>query len=131
MKQWILALSVATLSACGAQNTTSTTELSSAVAPILEGKSYCRTVISNGEFGQPRGKRQHCLTFVDAVNVIDNSPTFFGNPPQTGVYFLEDHTLLTSFNNEQEKDVYSLSRDNKTLTSVGGLVLTLSPTVVL
>lgn len=130
MKQLILALSIAALSACGAGNSTSNAELSSAVSPTLAGKSYCRTVVSNGEFGQPRGKRQHCLTFVNATKVVDNSPTFFGNPPKTGVYLLEGHTLVVSFNNEQDKDVYSLSVDNKTITNLEGRVLTLSPSIV-
>lgn len=126
MKQWILAFTVAALSSCGTNTSPSNAELSSAVAPVLVGKSYCRTIISNGQFGQPKGKRQHCLSFITTMKVVDNSPTFFGNPPQTGVYLLEGHTLVTSFNNEQEKDVYSLSRDNKTLTNLDGVVLTQS-----
>jgi hypothetical protein len=59
---------------------------------IVEGKMFCREVISDGSFGQPKGKRSHCVSFKNGV-MTDNANTFFGNPP-------ERETFLVSYKNE-------------------------------
>lgn len=128
MKQVLMALTLAAVSACGIANNGTTAHLSSS-SQSLAGKAFCRSVVSNGGFGQPAGVREHCLTFVNKAQVIDNANTFFGNPPQTGTYLLQGLTLVTEFVSpagEEEKHIYSLSSDGKKLTSLEGQVLTLT-----
>lgn len=131
MKQVFLTLTLAALSACGISNTGTTSSLTANPTNLAD-KSFCRSVQTDGSFGQPVGVRQHCLTFINGVQVTDNANTFFGNPPQTGTYLLQGLTLVTEFvtrSGVEEKNIYSLSSDGKKLTSVDGKrVLTLKTT---
>jgi hypothetical protein len=81
-------------------------QLSSAV---LDGKAFCRSVVSNGAFGQPKGARKHCLSFANGV-ATDNSNTFFGNPPETVPYRIIGSSVSIGDSR------YVLSDDGKTLT---------------
>ena len=79
----------------------------------IEGKSYCRTVETGGMFGQPKGKRSHCVSFNEGI-ATDNANTFFGNPPTRKRYFV---------NGDQVKfgdSLYVMSEDFTSLTTVKG-----------
>jgi hypothetical protein len=79
----------------------------------LDGRSYCRTVISDGYFGQPKGERQHCISFKNGV-ATDNSNTFFGNPPKRYPYATRG--LQVMFDNS----TYSLSAQKTMLKTIRG-----------
>ncbi len=79
----------------------------------LDGKSYCRTVISEGYFGQPKGERQHCISFNNGV-ATDTSNTFFGNPPERFPYATRG--LQVMFDNS----TYVLSARKTMLKTVKG-----------
>ncbi|MCX6124995.1 MAG: hypothetical protein NTV34_09650 [Proteobacteria bacterium] len=126
MKNFLLAIALVSVTACGVSDVQSST--SATPSSSLAKKSFCRNVETGGMFGQPKGVREHCIQFIDDVKVTDNANTFFGNPPQTGVYFLDGHTLVTQFvtRGQEEKNLYSLSPDGRTLKSIEGIVLTLT-----
>jgi hypothetical protein len=53
---------------------------------ILEGKSFCRVIKSDGLFGQPKMEFHHTVSFTnDRMN--DDANTFFGNPPQCAMSY--------------------------------------------
>lgn len=79
----------------------------------LDGKSFCRTVISDGYFGQPKGERQHCISFKNGV-ATDNSNTFFGNPPKRFPYATRG--LQVMFDNS----TYTLSARKTMMKTVRG-----------
>lgn len=79
----------------------------------LDGKAYCRTVVSEGHFGQPKGERLHCIKFYKGY-ASDDSNTFFGNPPEFNAYQVSGEKVTFS------KYEYSLSADGTTLISVKG-----------
>lgn len=56
-----------------------------AISGSLDGSRYCRSVQTGGMFGQPVGKRNHCVSFKGG-RATDNANTFFGNPPETFTY---------------------------------------------
>ncbi len=84
-----------------------------AVAGALDGKKYCRTVVSNGGFGQPPGTRENCISFAADV-ASDNSNTFFGNPPQRFPYSVNGQKVLFG------TSAFTLSLDLKSLMTVTG-----------
>lgn len=57
----------------------------------LDGTQFCRTIISEGYFGQPAGEMQHCVSFAEG-KMTDNANTFFGNPPETVKYRISDNS---------------------------------------
>ena len=81
----------------------------------LDGKKFCRMVETGGMFGQPAGKREHCIKFLEGKKVEDNADTFFGNPPEKGTYSLVGKTIILNFENNV---VYELSSDGKRISSV-------------
>lgn len=80
---------------------------------VLDGKSYCRTVVSDGSFGQPAGERQHCINFTNGV-ASDDANTFFGNPPEYSAYEVNGQKVIFA------DSEYNLSADGNTLTTVKG-----------
>ncbi len=89
----------------------------------LSGNEFCRIIDTGGMFGQPRGKGEHCVKFLDANKVKDNANTFFGNPPETGTYSVAGKTITLSFENEK---IYVLSSDGESIRDLEGKqVLTL------
>lgn len=80
---------------------------------ILDGKSYCRTVVSDGSFGQPAGERQHCIRFSSGI-ASDDANTFFGNQPESSTYQVNDQKVI--FGTSE----YDISADGTTLTTVKG-----------
>jgi len=54
--------------------------LFSFAASKLDGTRFCRTVVSDGSFGQPSGESLHCVYFA-AGRMTDTANTFSGNPP--------------------------------------------------
>lgn len=79
----------------------------------LDGRSYCRTVVSDGSFGQPKGVRQHCLNFSNG-SAVDNANTLFGNPPEYFAY------RVTSFHVIFGNSEYLISNDGTLLKTVRG-----------
>ena len=59
----------------------------------LDGKSFTRTVVSEGHFGQPKGNRSHTVSFRDGY-MEDTASCFFGCPPKTKVYQLRNHEIF-------------------------------------
>lgn len=94
----------------------------------LAGKAFCRTVKSNGQMGQPKGERSHCIEFKDETNVVDNGNTFFGNPPQTGTYTISGLTIRLSLMGPQgtEEKTFKLSKNGKAI-SQGDMKLEYKP----
>lgn len=79
----------------------------------LDGRSYCRTVKTNGTFGQPKGERKHCLSF-KAGQVRDGANTFFGKPPESSPYKISGNQVTAN------SSKYVLSEDGKQLRTVRG-----------
>lgn len=80
---------------------------------VLDGKSYCRTIVSDGLFGQPAGERQHCVDFQAGV-ASDDSNTFFGNPPEYAAYKVNGR--IVSFGTSK----YVIAKDGSDLVTVVG-----------
>lgn len=83
-------------------------------ADLLEGSVYCRKVVSEGYFGQPRGEREHCLKFLQNGLVEDNADTFFGNPPRSYPFKTKIHIL----DGDKQLAGYEL-RDGKIVNNEG------------
>ncbi len=81
----------------------------------LDGNSYCRTVISDGMFGQPKGERQHCVSFKEGV-ATDSANTFFGNPPERAPYTVKGR--IVSFG----KSKFVIAKDESDLVAISGSV---------
>lgn len=123
MKQYVFCGLLTFLGACGSlQNDkqTSVKENPDNSSLNLAGKSFCRSVTSDGSFGQVAGERQHCITFSDKNQVTDDGSTFFGNAPEQGTYSAENNSKITltlkSVTEETYKLIYTLSEDGKILT---------------
>jgi hypothetical protein len=90
----------------------------------LDRKSFCRKIVSDGMFGQPKGERKVCLSF-KAGNVTDSSNTAFGNPPVTLPYQIKGDGLIID-----GKDSYVISQDGTRLTDMETAVeFTLEPQI--
>jgi hypothetical protein len=74
-------------------------------------------VETGGMFGQPAGKREHCIKFLEGKKVEDNADTFFGNPPENGTYTLVGKSITLHFENNV---LYELSSDGTRISSVKG-----------
>ncbi|HEY8269591.1 MAG TPA: hypothetical protein VIG33_01780 [Pseudobdellovibrionaceae bacterium] len=64
----------------------------------LDGMTFCRKVETGGMFGQPKGTREHCVSFKEDV-MTDNANTFFGNPPECFSYTIENSKIINSDKN--------------------------------
>jgi hypothetical protein len=93
----------------------------SAQAGELDGTHFCRKVKSDGSFGQPRGEREHCVSF-EEDSMVDNASTFFGNPPKSISYVLVGDKILIVDDGELSSP-YKYSSKDKTLTNSAGAVL--------
>jgi hypothetical protein len=126
MKKIAFALAMVSLAACGTvKNNNASTKADSAVAAVdMTGKVYSRMVATGGLFGQPAGTRKHTIKFLEGSKLIDNSDTFFGNPPATRSYHLNDHVIAIRIS-DTSSERYILSADLKTLTGEAGAVLTI------
>ena len=94
-----------------------------AQAGILDGKTFCRTVKTDGFFGQPRGSRQHCVSFAKDM-MTDNANTFFGNPPETLDYSYVNSEVRVSHNGKVQV-AYLVDKSLTKLRSSSGAVLDL------
>jgi hypothetical protein len=94
----------------------------------LAGKSFCRKVKSDGQMGQPKGTRSHCIEFIDGSTVVDDGNTFFGNPPQTGTYTISGLTIRLNLMGPQgsEEKTFQLSKNGKSI-SQGDMKLEYKP----
>lgn len=81
----------------------------------LDGKSYCRAVVTEGFLGQPDIAGLHCLSFENGI-ATDDANTFFGSPPESAPY---EQVGSSVFFGSSE---YTLSADGQTLTAVTGSV---------
>lgn len=91
---------------------------------LLDGSKFCRTVKSEGHFGQPKGQRQHCLTF-RAGTATDNANTFFGNPPEHFAYEVYGNELI---NLEDGKATgYVLVGDSLVIAETGAVLKRVQP----
>ena len=95
----------------------------SAQAGELDGKTFCRTVVSDGSFGQPRGEREHCVVF-EEDSMTDTANTFFGNPPETIAYVLVVGKVLVVKDGKLESP-YQADAKLKTLKKTNGVALNL------
>jgi len=84
-----------------------------AAAGELDGKEFCRTIVSDGMFGQPAGERTHCVRFNDNV-MTDDANTFFGNPPESINYVLVSGKILVVRDGNLQAD-YKI---NKKMTQI-------------
>lgn len=80
---------------------------------ILDGKSYCRTIVSDGMFGQSKSERLNCVSFEAGV-ASDDANTFFGNPPEHSAYKVNGR--IVSFGTSK----YVISKDLSDLVTVSG-----------
>lgn len=71
----------------------------------FDGQMFCRTVETGGMFGQPKGKRAHCLSFANGA-ATDNANTFFGNPPSRYPYELRENVLVNAGTGDATSYVY-------------------------
>ena len=93
----------------------------SAQAGELDGNHFCRKVKSDGSFGQPRGEREHCVSFEEDT-MVDNANTFFGNPPKSISYVLVGEKVLVVDDGDLSSP-YNYNAKDKTLTNSAGAVL--------
>lgn len=84
---------------------------------LLDGNTYCRTIQTDGSFGQPVGERQHCVSFANG-KMRDGASTFFGNPPSSAKYRV---SVQTQDNDGQWVDEYTLG-EGKLENSVGAVL---------
>ena len=112
------------VSACSNQNDGVADSSDVLASSTLTGKEFCRMVETGGFFGQPEGKSEHCIQFLEGKKVKDNANTFFGNPPQYGTYSLVGKTITLIFENKKD---YVLSSDGESISSSSNdkVVLTL------
>lgn len=91
----------------------------------LANTTFCRKVSTGGLFGQPAGERDHCISFSGSVNVTDNASTFFGNPPELGVYEISGNGIMLKLKSisGSYSVKYTLSDDGLTLTGDAGAIL--------
>lgn len=89
----------------------------------LDGKNFCREVKTDGSFGQPRGVRNHCVSFNENV-MTDNANTFFGNLPESVRYVLVANKVLLVRDGKLYSD-YVVDEELKTLKNGVGATLTL------
>ncbi len=82
-------------------------------AADLDGKSYCRPVISDGMFGQPKGVRSVCLNFSNGIATDENS-TLGGNAPTSAAYHISGRKVI--FGDSE----YEMSLDRRALMTVSG-----------
>lgn len=86
---------------------------------------YCREVKSDGSFGRPTNQVfRHCVQ-VDfkSLKLVDNAPSFFGNPPEVfDIRFQENEIEVLRENNWET--VYTFSEDGLSLSNSAGAVLT-------
>ena len=87
------------------------TEDSRAREDQLDQKTFCRTVISDGMFGQPKGERSHCVGFQEG-QMIDNSNTFFGNPPESHPYRIKAEIIEILQGKKWKKSDYSIDGED-------------------
>jgi hypothetical protein len=97
-------------------------QTSPAIAGELDGMKFCRSVQTDGSFGQPKRIRKHCLSFADDV-ATDNASTFFGNPPRRFSYTLKKNQIINT--DTKKKTGYSVQEDGNITAIETGLVLTL------
>lgn len=79
----------------------------------LEGKTFCRKIVSDGMFGQPKGERKHCISFSDGI-ATDGANTFFGNPPESAPYEIRGYTVAFG------DSVYEISIYQDEITTLEG-----------
>jgi hypothetical protein len=86
------------------------------------GKTFCRTIPGDGLFGQPKVDREHCVSFTDTT-MTDNANTFFGNPPETLAYKIEDDGI---YSQRQGQWQFEYRVSGTTIVNSEGAVLKLS-----
>lgn len=85
----------------------------------LDGMKFCRSILSDGMFGQPPGIRLHCLSFGDD-KVSDNANTFFGNPPEVFSYIIQDQKIINIEKNQETS--YELENGNIIIKGTGAVL---------
>jgi hypothetical protein len=90
----------------------------------LDGTTFCRKVESDGMFGQHRSVRQHCVSF-SLGKMTDNANTFFGNPPETLPYHIENENEVVVYRDGNPSVEYKY--ENASLINSQGAVLTFTP----
>jgi hypothetical protein len=82
-------------------------------ATNLDGRTYCRIVHSESDFGQPIGDRKVCISFNEGL-ATNTESTFFGNAPLHEEYRVYGNKLVFG------SSTYEISADGTTLTTVSG-----------
>lgn len=97
----------------------------SAMADAVDGKNFCRPIVSEGQFGQPKGARLVCISFNNGF-ATDNGYTLGGNPPLSFPYALEGSAV--TFN----RTTYMLELDELRTVSgnSAGIVYLLQPQTI-
>ncbi|OFZ26196.1 MAG: hypothetical protein A2381_08765 [Bdellovibrionales bacterium RIFOXYB1_FULL_37_110] len=80
---------------------------------------FCRFVTTGGLFGQPAKTRTHCLLFERGI-AHDNANTFFGNPPESFTYDIQDSKIINIDTNEETG--YELKNDTLIITKTGAVL---------
>jgi hypothetical protein len=96
---------------------------STVLAGDLDGKTFCRSVQSDGMFGQPKGTREHCVSFKNNI-MVDNANTFFGNAPDSENYALVDRKILV-IKGGSLLSPYSIDENSTQLFNESGAVLSI------
>lgn len=83
----------------------------------LEGKEFCRTVQTDGSFGQPIGLREHCVSFSNG-KINDNGYTLFGYPATTLPYRIVDDSKIYTTEDGTETLSFDILDNGQKLGSV-------------
>lgn len=109
MKNLVIFLAFA-LFATGAQAT------SPIYAEPLDGMKFCRTMSSDGLFGQPEGDFIHCVSF-EAGWATDNANSFFGNAPEGFDYSVWEDVIFNLHTGKATE--YKISDEGLVMVSTG------------
>ena len=93
------------------------------LAGEVDGKNFCRTVVSDGLFNQPAGTREHCVSFKRDV-MTDNANTFFGRLPESINYVLVGGKLLVVRKGKLQSE-YNVNENLDQLQNKAGAILDL------
>lgn len=78
----------------------------------LDGREFCRIVIPDVIVGQAPSQK-HCITLSNGV-AVDNSSTFFGNPPEYAAYTVKGRILTFA------ESKYVLAKDLSDIVTISG-----------
>ncbi len=88
---------------------------------IVDEKMFCRTIVRDGSFGQPKGEAQHCVRFSNG-KMADNANTFFGNPPTLEDFKVVGNKIITTSGAKEIARIAFTIVDRKLVNEVGAVL---------